>query len=202
MVRKARKSVPVEEPVPVTEPEAVVSAPVVDDGAEETVLQPVGFDLQDVARLVPTESVQKVVEPIRVEKVTAPPLPTPEPVRESTPEEQKKKADNSAKAKVLQKIARYREQFDILRDYTINEYDNAEGLETQLNTIKMKIHSKKGVLFLKSVFMAGVGGWEFINTKANTLQLGGLTQMMGQSPDVDLLLRESQAEYGFAAAST
>ena len=198
MVRKARRSVPVEDEAPVAVPETVVE-PVVDDDAEETSLAPPEFDLKDLARRAPDEVkvepvrvVEKVVEPVVRESVPAPRT------QFSFTEVDAKKGD-TAKAKVLAKIARYREQFDILRDYPVNEFDSAEGLETQLNTMKMKIHSKKGVLFLKSVYMAGVGGWEFINTKANTLQLGGLTQMMGQSPDVDLLLREIQAEYGFGS---
>ena len=154
-------------------------------------------DLSDIEKIRPPSPPprEEPVEEIRMGHDPAtfhftPVIALPEPPK---PEDTKRRKD------VLGKIARYKQSFEVLKAVPVDTNASVEELEAKLEEMRLTISSKNTHTIFKTVYIASVKAGE-IGAARFGGKLHGLADLLSKNPEVDMILKEIEAEHGITGS--
>ena len=164
---------------------------IVHDSEEEVIHMPGDGTSADRAE----EVVAAVPEPV-VEKSEAPVTVAPTIVYLPPPPVVDTEKDEKMRRNVaLQKIKRYRENFEAVRAMKFSEDWSTDALESHLEDIRIMISSKTSLMLVKSAYTLGVKCAE-VGTCAIGMKTYGLSDLLSKNAEIDAILKEIQCEIG------
>ena len=107
--------------------------------------------------------------------------------------------DTKRRKDVLGKIARYKQSFEVLKAVPVDTNASVEELETKLEEMRLTISSKNTHTIFKTVYIASVKAGE-IGAARFGGKLHGLADLMSKNPEVDMILKEIEAEHGITGS--
>ena len=142
--------------------------------------------IEDVAAAVVEPHVEKMEVPVSAPTIVY--LPAPE--ADTGPKDEKMR-----RSVALQKIKRYRENFEAVRGMKFNEDWSTDALESHLEDIRIMISSKTSLMLVKSAYTLSVKGVE-VGTCAIGMKTYGLADLLSKNAEIDSILKEIQCEIG------
>ena len=117
----------------------------------------------------------------------------PSPVITKAPDDSKKRKE------ILAKINRYKQAFDVLKAVPVDPNASTEELGAKLEEMRITISSKNTHAIFKTVYISSVKCTELIAARAGG-KLYGLADLLSKSSEVDMILREIEAEHGLTGS--
>ena len=100
---------------------------------------------------------------------------------------------------MLGKIARYKQSFEVLKAVPVDTNASVEELEAKLEEMRLTISSKNTHTIFKTVYIASVKAGE-IGAARFGGKLHGLADLLSKNPEVDMILKEIEAEHGITGS--
>ena len=107
--------------------------------------------------------------------------------------------DTKKRKDVLGKIARYKQSFEVLKAVPVDTNASVEELEAKLEEMRLTISSKNTHTIFKTVYIASVKAGE-IGAARFGGKLHALADLLSKNPEVDMILKEIEAEHGITGS--